>query len=201
MRRFFIYSFLICGFCAMAHGTDSLMLLLNNAQHDSIKVKLLFELKNNYQEQKKFTEALKTYGLWVEMRDSVNSRQSRQENLRKQIQYEYDKKEAVLKEQQEKERLLAEEKNAEQKIVILSVIAGLLIVAAFSIFSFNRLQLTRKQKLIIEDQKKEVEEQKLFVEEKQKEVFESIRYAKRIQMAQIPSEKMVGKILDRINKK
>ena len=45
------------------------------------------------------------------------------------------------------------------------------------------------------------EEQKKLVEEKQKEVFESIRYAKRIQMAQIPSEKMVNKILERIKKK
>ena len=37
-------------------------------------------------------------------------------------------------------------------------------------------------------------------EEKQKEILDSIRYAKRIQMAQIPSEKQVAKSLERLRK-
>ena len=42
--------------------------------------------------------------------------------------------------------------------------------------------------------------QKKLVEEKQKEILDSIHYAKRIQMAQIPSEKQVGKNLEKLRK-
>jgi hypothetical protein len=38
-------------------------------------------------------------------------------------------------------------------------------------------------------------EQKHLVDEKQKEILDSIHYARRIQMAQIPSEKQIAAIL------
>jgi hypothetical protein len=63
---------------------------------------------------------------------------------------------------------------------------------------FNRFKVTQKQKSIIEHQKEIVEEQKKIVEEKQKEVLDSITYARRIQMAQIPSEKRVATTLSRL---
>ena len=65
---------------------------------------------------------------------------------------------------------------------------------------FNRFKVTQKQKEIIEQQKEVVEEQKKLVEEKQKEVLDSIHYAKKIQMAQIPNEKQVGKNLEKLRK-
>lgn len=65
---------------------------------------------------------------------------------------------------------------------------------------YNRFKVTQKQKLVIESQKEIVEEQKKLVEEKQKEILDSIRYAKRIQMAQIPSEKRVENTLGRLRK-
>jgi hypothetical protein len=61
----------------------------------------------------------------------------------------------------------------------------------FGVFMYNRFKVTQRQKFIIEQQKEEVEEQKKLVDEKQKEILDSIRYAKRIQMAQVPSEKRV----------
>jgi len=75
---------------------------------------------------------------------------------------------------------------------------GLVII--FSGFMFNRFKVTQKQKDIIESQKEIVEEQKKLVEEKQKEVMDSIQYAKRIQMAQMSSEKQVGKMLEKLRK-
>ena len=64
---------------------------------------------------------------------------------------------------------------------------------------FNRWKVTQKQKEIIESQKSQVESQKKIVEEKQMEILDSIRYAKRIQQAQLPSEKFISKILKKIN--
>ncbi len=122
------------------------------------------------------------------MRDSIANQETRKASLKTQFQYEYDKKEALLKEQQEKERLLADEKSNRQKIVIWSVIFGLVLVVGFSVFIFNRLQLTKKQKIIIEKQKDEVETQKHIVDEKQKEILDSLTYAKRLQEAILPPE-------------
>lgn len=51
---------------------------------------------------------------------------------------------------------------------------------------FRSLSVTRKQKQIIEHQKK-------FVEEKQKEILDSIYYARRIQKSLLPTEKYIEK--------
>jgi hypothetical protein len=66
---------------------------------------------------------------------------------------------------------------------------------------FNRFKITQKQKEVIEDQKAEVEIQKILVEAKQKEVIDSIIYAKRIQLAQIPTEKRVSEMIKKLKNK
>jgi hypothetical protein len=68
----------------------------------------------------------------------------------------------------------------------------------FAGFMFNRFKVTQRQKGIIELQKTEVEKQKHLVEEKQKEILDSIYYAKRIQVAQIPTENRVEQVLSRL---
>ena len=61
-----------------------------------------------------------------------------------------------------------------------------------------RFKVTQKQKSIIEDQKSLVELQKQMVEEKQKEILDSIQYARRIQIAHMPSDKRVGAMLGKL---
>ncbi|MEO6304978.1 MAG: hypothetical protein ABIP51_17585, partial [Bacteroidia bacterium] len=126
------------------------------------------------------------YKQFIIYRDSLNNESTRKASIRSQLNYEFEKKEAVIKEQQEKERVVAEEKNRFQQIVIFSVIAGLLLVIIFAIFISRSLRVTKQQKLIIE--------------EKQKEILDSIRYAKRIQTSLLPSEKYLAKHLARDDK-
>ena len=147
-----------------------------------------FQLYEVFQKQNKPGQALEMYLRYISMRDSLTNQETRKASLKTQFQYDYDKKEAILKEQQDKERLLAETKSNHQKVIIWCVIAGFVLVLVFSIFIFNRLQITRRQKIIIEKQKKEVEFQKHIVEEKQKEILDSITYAKRLQEAILPTE-------------
>jgi serine phosphatase RsbU (regulator of sigma subunit) len=73
-----------------------------------------------------------------------------------------------------------------QKIVIGAVVLGLLFVIAFAFLIFNRLTVTRQQKLIIEDQKR-------IVEVKNKHITDSINYAKRIQDSILPSREQLSK--------
>ncbi len=130
--------------------------------------------------------ALEHYKKYIIARDSIFSEENTKKLMRSEMNYEFEKKEAVMNEQQEKERAIAEEKDRFQNVVIYSVVGGLFLVIAFAFFVFRSLKQTRVQKHIIE--------------EKQKEILDSIHYAKRIQTALITSELYIQKHLTRLYK-
>ena len=142
-------------------------------------------LKNTYQATKQTSEALAMYELYIQMRDSINNLETKKSTIKSEFKYEFEKKEAVLKEQQSKERSIAEEKSQKQKLIIWTFVLGLLLVMIFLVIVFSQLQKTKKQKILIN-------EQKLLVDEKQKEILDSIKYAKRIQFALLASENLLN---------
>ena len=105
----------------------------------------------------------------------------------------FDKKESLVKAEQEKKDALASQEKHKQSIILFSVVVGLSVVVIFSFFLYRRFKLTQKQKHIIEQQKH-------LVEEKQKEILDSIHYAKRIQSSLMPTEKYIAKSLSRVRK-
>ncbi|MFI5203998.1 MAG: PP2C family protein-serine/threonine phosphatase, partial [Flavobacteriales bacterium] len=82
----------------------------------------------------------------------------------------------------------------QQRVVRTALIIGILVVAGFLVFVFNRLRVIRKQKKEIETEKKIREEQHLLLEEKNNEIIDSINYAWRIQHGMIPTEGKVTEI-------
>ena len=66
----------------------------------------------------------------------------------------------------------------------------LILVIGFAVFAYR--SFLQKQKANIE-----ITKQKEIIEEKQKEILDSIHYAKRIQTALLPSEKYIGRNLNR----
>lgn len=138
-------------------------------------------LRGNYK------DAFEHYKQYILFRDSITNEGTRKASIKNQLKYEFERKEAVLKEKQEKEKALAEEKNRFQQIVIFSVVIGLVLVLIFAGFIFRTLKTTRNQKTIIE--------------EKQKEILDSIQYAKRIQQSLLPNEKFIDKSLKRLRNK
>lgn len=141
-------------------------------------------LRKLYKRQKNFEKALEMFELYKVMRDTIYNQSNRKETFRSQLKYDFDKKESALMIEQEKEKLEADAKHQKQQYVIWSVVGGLCIVGFFLIIIYNRLQITRKQKLIIEQQKELVETQ-------QKEIVDSINYAKRIQYALLASKTLL----------
>ncbi len=139
-----------------------------------------------YSQTGKYEQAFEHYKKYIAFRDSTINTETRKASVRSQLKNEFEKKEAVIKEQQEKERAVAREKDRFQKIVISSVIIGLLFVAVFAAFIFRNLRVTRLQKTIIE--------------EKQKEIVDSIQYAKRIQNALMPTENYIDSNIKRLKK-
>ncbi len=161
-------------------------------------------MKEVCQKLGKYKEAFEMYELQIKMRDSISNQETQKVAVKKQMQYDYEKKEAVTsaehKSELEKQQAVADEKTRRQQIVIWSVGIGLLLVIAFAIFILRSLNLTREQKHLIEIKNKETEEQKHIIEEKQREIIDSIMYARRIQRALITPEKYIEKSLNRLGK-
>lgn len=136
------------------------------------------------------------------MKDSIFNIEKNKDLTRKELTYQFEKKEVLAKAEQEKVTLLANEESKKQKIIIFSTIGVLLIVILFLFFVFRSLQNTRKQNKIIENQKQKVLEQnkeiyiqKLLVEEKNREIVDSITYAKRIQTSFLTSKTYINRHL------
>lgn len=156
--------------------------------------------------------AYENYGGYLTYRDSLNNEQSRKKSIHDQLTHEFEKKQAVAtagyKKELEINAAITAEKEHKQLLVICFTAGLLLLVIVFFGFIFRSLQIARKQKDIIEEQKNTVEEkkqevlhQKSLVEEKQKEVIDSIMYARRIQRSLLPTERYIDKSLNRLRKK
>ena len=165
-------------------------------------------LSKIYKKQNKFKEALAMYELEIQMRDSMNNAETKKASIKKQFQYQYEKKAAAdsvknVEEQKVKNaQLTAQQAQLKQeKTQRYALYGGLVLVIVFCGFVYNRFRLTQKQKHIIEKQKVIVDEAYLQLEEKNKEVMDSIHYAKRIQTALLPSEFFITKQLNKLTNK
>jgi serine phosphatase RsbU (regulator of sigma subunit)/Tfp pilus assembly protein PilF len=132
--------------------------------------------------------AYSMYKLFIHMRDSINNIEILRETQNQYAKYEYEKQKAIDDKEHEKHIAVEQETKKKQKILIYSITLGLVLVAGFLIFVFNRLRITNKQKLIIESQKHNLEE-------KHKEITDSINYAERIQRSLLASKEMLDENL------
>jgi tetratricopeptide (TPR) repeat protein len=143
--------------------------------------------------------AYDNYKLAIAYRDSLVNEENTKKTVQEQMQFEFDKKEALVKAEQEKKDLKSTEEKRQQRIIMLFVVGCLLLVITVAVFIFRSLRINKKKNKIISEQKAIVERQKELVEEKQKEILDSIYYARRIQRALITSEKYVTRNLNRLN--
>jgi len=165
-------------------------------------------LKRIYKKQNKFKDAFEMYELEIQMRDSINNAETKKASIRKQFQYQYEKKAAADSVRNaEEQKVKNAQLNAQQaqlrqeRTQRFALYGGLLLVVTFSGFVFNRFKITKKQKTIIESQKGQVDKAYEKLHEKNKEVMDSIHYARRIQRSLLTTEKYIGKELARLRGK
>ncbi len=125
------------------------------------------------------------------MRDSIQGLESQQTMAQAEAKFLYEKQKAIDEVNTENTLALKEEEKKKQTLLLYVVLISAIILAFFLIFIFNRLKITRKQKIIIETQKGEVDHAFKVLEEKNNEITDSIVYAKRIQMAILPPKETV----------
>ncbi|MFT7614048.1 MAG: serine phosphatase RsbU (regulator of sigma subunit) [Parvicellaceae bacterium] len=155
---------------------------------------LLYEI---YKSLGRFDDAVRMNDIQKAASDSLNSKSNRHELIRQEYKYEYEKQAAA-------DSLIALTEHL-QDVAELSIrdaiikadarfqkilYAGLVTLLLLGGFILNRLRVTRRQKKLIEVQKHEVELQKELVDEKNREILDSISYAKRIQKAILPPDKL-----------
>ena len=126
-----------------------------------------------------YKAAYSDYRNYIIYRDSLKNEANTKKIVSQEMQYEFDKKEAAEKADQEKKDAVNATEKKRQMILTAAISLGLVLVLAFSGLLFNRFRITQRQKVIIEKQKQ-------IVEEKNKEVLDSITYAKRLQDAILP---------------
>lgn len=133
-------------------------------------------------------DALGHYKLHIAYRDSLLNEENTRQTVQQQMQYEFDKKEAAARLEQEKRDAVALAESRRQKMVLAAVTIFGLLVLGFAIFAYRSFL----QKKRAND---EISCQKRLIEEKQKEILDSIHYARRIQNSLLPSERHIAKLL------
>jgi tetratricopeptide (TPR) repeat protein/serine phosphatase RsbU (regulator of sigma subunit) len=161
--------------------------------------------------------------LYAAYKDSVRNEESIRKQAQLESQYEYDKKIALLKAQQEKERALAaaqlRQRETQRNLSLLALSIALIGLATFAIL-YRKI---RQQRDLIQKQSDEIQQKNLALEqynaelkainqaleesnriiqqqaetllEKNQEILDSIRYAERIQRAILPSPEKWQRLL------
>jgi serine phosphatase RsbU (regulator of sigma subunit)/tetratricopeptide (TPR) repeat protein len=147
--------------------------------------KLLWEVNKK---QGKSKESLEMYELYIATRDAMLSEENQKAVIQQEYKYAYEKQKTIDDTEHDKLLALEKEKKEKQQILTTATAGGLGLVVVFLIFVFNRLRVTKHQKLVIESAHEELEE-------KNREIMDSITYAKRIQSAILPPAKLVKEYL------
>lgn len=164
----------------IAEDVEALLLVSNASE-------ALYEF---YKNQGNSALALEMHEKFIAARDSTLSEEAKQELIRQEYQYEHEKdsiKAVEAVKVKEAELQFEKAESSKQRLQAYYLYAGIIVLILFTIFIFNRFRITRQQKIIIEDQKAEVDKAYDQLEEKNSEILDSITYAKRIQTAILPS--------------
>ncbi len=180
--------------------------LSNEIEQPDLIQKSAQTLSKIYEKQGKYQLALDMFEVYNLMRDSLQNSETRQASIKKQFQYQYEKKTAAdsvkhAEEQKVKNALLATQQAQlkQDKTQRFALYGGLVLVIAFLGFIVHRFRITQKQKTIIEQQKVLVDNAFEQLHEKNREVIDSIHYAKRIQSALMTSENYIDRKLNDLN--
>jgi len=174
-------------------------LLLEAISADFIKNNpdLLYEaygrISKNYEKLSKVNEALKYARLEKVCGDSIYRRGNAEALSEAQAKFDTERQAKEI-ELLNKESKINETELSRQKTIKNSFIIGSIVVLLFSILIFRSLQINRRDKKLISEQKENLEL-------KNKEVLDSIHYAKRIQTTLLPNEKYVEKTIGRLRTK
>ena len=145
-----------------------------------------FQISESYAGMKNFEKAFEYHKLFTDFKDSLQNEEKAKKIAEIEAKYQSDKQADEITILKQKDDLNSAQIGRQNSIIIFSLVCVLLFaVLAFFIYRNNR----EKQKT-----------NKLLAQ-KNIEILDSIHYAKRIQQSQMPTEKYIERVLNRLRKK
>jgi serine phosphatase RsbU (regulator of sigma subunit) len=166
----------------------AMALEMTSARLTSTTADLLYRI---YKSRGQLLKALKFFELKHEMQKKINNTESNNSVIRQQLNSEFRDKERVYQMEQEKKAMVLENKAKTQTYITVFSIIMLVLALAFLFVLLNRFKLSKKQQRIISMKEQLTKKQNLLLEKKNAEITDSIRYARRIQSAILPSESFI----------
>ncbi|MGB3947599.1 MAG: tetratricopeptide repeat protein, partial [Bacteroidia bacterium] len=134
-----------------------------------------------YIDTKQHQLALEHYIKYTTLKDSLFNEESTKKIVRSEMNFEFEKKQAIEKAEQEKLHAIAVKEKQKQRLILLFVVLVLILISVFAWFVYVRWRITQKQKTIIEKQKEKI--------------VDSINYAQFIQESILIDENEIKKHL------
>lgn len=177
-------------------------------------------LMNAYKMLGNYQKAMEYADIYTATKDSMFVKEKTDAMAEMEAKYQNDKKQKEI-EILEKDKVISHEKAQKQKILIISILGGSGLLIFLITFILRRLQITRRQKRIIEEKNIllnekneeisaqseeiasqrdnlevmniEITDQRDKIAAQHNEITASINYASRIQQAMLPSQEIIAK--------
>ena len=178
-----------------------------NALNASLKLKLPYLIKdahlvlsNAYNLKQNADKSLYHYKEYIVLRDSLYNIDKTKEIVRKELEFNFNKKEELQKLEVAKKLAETNAESRKQRLIILSSIAALVVLSSllgFAIWQYRLKIKSEKQLQYLNsdlnlknyqllDKTQIIETQHNTIHQKNKEITDSIRYAQKIQTAMMP---------------
>lgn len=154
---------------------------------EGVKVENYKYLSKLYAMEKDFKNAFYYQDLFLNSKEKIESDESKNEILKKELEYDFHKKQELQRLEAKNQKAISDAEIRSQKKLITYAIVGLVILSGLVLIVLRSNNQKRKANFIISKQKE-------IVEHKNKEIVDSINYAKYIQNALLPSNKVISEL-------
>jgi len=159
--------------------------ITENSELEGLKVEVYKYLSVLYEKQNDFKKAFMYQNLYLASKENVESDESKNEILKKELEYDFAKRQELQRKDAENRQAVAAAEIKSQKKLTTGAVIALIILSGLILIVFRSYNQKRKANDIISKQKE-------IVEHKNKEILDSINYAKYIQNALLPSDKVIS---------
>jgi serine phosphatase RsbU (regulator of sigma subunit) len=151
-------------------------------------------LSEIYEKMGDGAKALEHYKAYIAIRDSLLNKENTRKSVQAEMSFEFEKKQATVKAEQDKKDLLEKEQEHKQQLVIYFISGILLLVIAFAFFAYRSYMQKQRANKELDSRNQKLESAYHIIEEKNREITDSINYAQRIQQAILPSIEAIHKV-------
>lgn len=161
--------------------------IAEKSELEGVKVEIYKYLSSLYEKKQDFKKAFLYQNLFLSSKENVESDESKNEILKKELEFEFIKRQELQQKDSENKQAVSNAEIKNQKKLTMGAVIALVILSGLILIVFRGYNQKRKANFIISKQKE-------IVEHKNKEITDSINYAKYIQNALLPSEKAINEL-------